>query len=57
MPAAVIRAACAPFKLLDECIEALRDAIAGAITGAAIGWLERRGYRVEPPGEGRCPQS
>ena len=23
----------------------------------AIGWLERRGYRIEPPGEGRCPQS
>jgi hypothetical protein len=56
MGAAIIRVACRPLKFLDELVEALGDAIDGAITGAAIGWLERRGYRIEPP-EDRCPRS
>jgi hypothetical protein len=57
MGAAIIRAACRPLKFLDELVAALGDAIGGAITGAAIGWLERRGYRIEPPGERRWPNS
>jgi hypothetical protein len=49
MPAAIIRAACAPFKFVDELAAALKDAIDGAITGAAIGSLQRRGYQITPP--------
>ena len=57
MGATVIRVSCTPFKLLDDLVETLKDAVDGAITGAAIGWLERRGYRIDLPGERRCPQS
>lgn len=57
MGAAIIRATVRPLKFLDELVEALGDAIDGAITGAAIGWLERRGYQIEPPEERRCPKS
>jgi hypothetical protein len=57
MGAAILHAARGPIRLLEELVEAFEAAIEGAITGAAIGWLERRGYRIEPPGEGRCPKS
>ena len=54
---AILRSASGPMHLLTEAVDALADAIDGAITGAAIGWLERRGYHVEPKGERGCQPS
>jgi hypothetical protein len=48
---AILRASRSPLLLASEVVAAIGDAIDGAITGAAIGWLERRGYRVEPKGD------
>ncbi len=57
MTAAILRATRSPLALLVELGQAIEDAVDGAITGAAIGWLERRGYRVESKENHKCLSS
>ena len=40
-----------PAELVGEIAHTVEDAVNGAITGAAVGWLERRGFTVTPPAD------